>query len=422
MKRTPIAAEQARALLLVALFCATLFWRSPDLWVSPRFWAEEGKHYYAALQGESVFSMLTLVVRGNYLLLTNGVTYLATLTPATLAAHVTTYLSLLCLIFCIWLLSILSIQQGWSLFTSALTAIVLALLPQGYEIYLTATNIQWVCSVGMLLLSVVQTSDWRPHRQWIGYAFTLLAGLTGVCSVMLAPFFLIRKRIEPSAFHFNAGMILAVCTMLHAGVIFSNEHVDRNIPSNLFLLSFPTVLQSVFSPLVGATAVDRWVATAQASAHGWATILAIYLGSIPLLWAACLGAEKKGSRGNLTYTLTGAWILVCTLNTLGSLGDPKGLLSGWSGGRYYYLGAVCFLLLLASTASSERPLRSKIAIACICMMVATGVAQKKHGIWKNWLIKGESWRAQVLRCPDTRPCDVQAWPGGPDWTFQLKSR
>lgn len=118
MKRTPIAVEQARALLLVALFCAALFWRSPDLWVSPRFWAEEGKHYYAALQGESVFSMLTLVVRGNYLLLTNGVTYLATLTPATLAAHVTTYLSLLCLIFCIWLLSILSVQQGWSLFSS----------------------------------------------------------------------------------------------------------------------------------------------------------------------------------------------------------------------------------------------------------------------------------------------------------------
>lgn len=66
-----------------------------DLLTQPRFWSEEGRYHYEALQ-TSRWSVFTLVVRGNFQLITNFGVAIATLVPAVWAPAVTTYFGTHC--------------------------------------------------------------------------------------------------------------------------------------------------------------------------------------------------------------------------------------------------------------------------------------------------------------------------------------
>src|SRR5690349_25149107 len=108
MKRLSLSADQLssmfpppdrlplrrRAPLICAIFVIALLARSPWLFTGVRMWAEEATNYYAALEGADLLSALTLVVRGNYQLLTNASAFLAQFVPAVWAAHVTTVIAL----------------------------------------------------------------------------------------------------------------------------------------------------------------------------------------------------------------------------------------------------------------------------------------------------------------------------------------
>lgn len=179
-----------RALVLTTLFVGLLLWRSPDLLIHPRLWAEEGRFYYNGLQNGA--SPLTLVIRGNYQIVTNLICYLATLVPAEWAAHITTYCSLLVALWCIVLFSRFSIESGWSLVRSATIVAILALLAHGYEVYLSSTNTQWLCALSLLFICLGQWSTLRGPRRVPLYAWVAVCALSGVPSSVMAPVFLVR--------------------------------------------------------------------------------------------------------------------------------------------------------------------------------------------------------------------------------------
>ncbi|MFT3929007.1 MAG: hypothetical protein QM709_01815 [Spongiibacteraceae bacterium] len=412
---------QKKIFILVALFWSTLFWRSPALFLSPRFWAEEGKYYYSNLQDENFFSTFTLIIRGNFQLLTNWIAYFATLVPAKFAAYVSTYISLLLLGFFAGLVGLLSIQRNWPPLLSGIVIVILALLPQGYEIYLTGTNVQWICPACLLVISLLDTKDWSSSRKIAIYIFAAISGLTGVCSAMLAPAFILRKCISPSQFHFKIGLILSCCAVLHGVIILANAHPDRTFPLDLFILTFPLALQSIWSPLIGGEAVDRVVILLGKEGYGILNA-AIYVASLSLAAFAIFTARNKLKHKYIPFMLFGIWLGVSVLNVFGSLGDQNGLISGWAGGRYFFLGAVCFVIMLGFAASGESTIASKFALLLLITMMLSSIKQAHSVNWKNGLISGESWYARVSRCEDIRPCDVEVWPGGTNWSFQLKHK
>ena len=417
--------DQRRIAVAIALFWVTLFFRSPMLFLHPRFWAEEGSYYYAALQGRGFGSSFVLVVNGNFQLLTNWIAYCATLVPARFAAHVTTGLSLLVLGVFAGMVGLLSWQRRWPLPLAAVLLVNLALLPQGYELYLTGTNVQWICSACVLLLLLLDVSGWTRARLRLSYLLVIVAGLTGVCSVLLAPAFLLRKTVQPSAFHFRCGLILSACALLHALVIASTPHPGRLVPSELFFLSFPLALQTVWSPLLGGGNVDTllaWIFTGPWPRLGTALI---YLGALALAVFSLWGATRSAKSKALPWFLAWAWLSVSVLNVLGSLGNPWALVSGWAGGRYFFLGAICFLLLLAFVASNKPAAPSRGAVFLLALVMASALTTVFRGGWIDPLIRGESWEAAVERCGDRRPCQVRIWPaslGGRQWSVELQQR
>ena len=338
----------------------------------PRLWAEEGVYYYSSLQTDSFIAPMSLIVRGNFQLLTNWIAYLATIVPAIYAAYITTYCALLVLVIFIRLVGLLAVQRNWSPLLSVVIVANLALLPQGYEIYLTATNVQWVCSVSVLLIFILDVENLTIFHKKCFYFLVLISGFTGVCSVMLAPMLLLRGYLSNSRFHFNVGLILAGCAAFHIFIILGNLHQDRVFPTDIFTLTFPLILQSIFSPLIGAGVVDQGLALLNKVERAWVYFILVYLISLCLAAFTVISARSSIKDKQLALMIFVAWIYISILNVIGSIGDPSGLISGWGGGRYFYLGAVCFIILLGFVASSNSLIKSKIAYALLLLMADSG--------------------------------------------------
>jgi hypothetical protein len=131
-------------------------------------------------------------------------------------------------------------------------------------------------------------------------------------------------------------------------------------------------------------------------------------------------SKKDLQSRNLTAILICSWVYISVLNVIGSLGSPSGLISGWGGGRYFYLGAVCFLILLGLSVCIAPPIKKRIIFFLLLIMLAAGVGQALFGTWKSWIISGDSWSLVVDRCGEIRPCDVKVWP--PSMSFVLRHK
>ena len=247
-------------LLLTCLFGATLFLRSPDLLLTPRFWAEEATHYYAPLQSANVETAFTLIINGNYQLLTNLIAYVATLFPAEYAAHVSSYASFAIALGMAVLLGWIAIQRNWPTAIACIAVVALALLPQGYEVYLSLTNAQWVCSVCMLFVLVLNLDSFSRPGYRVILMVSVLLGLTGVTSAMLAPAFLARRWFSPSPRHVVIGLILAGCAALQLAIILQADHPLRSFVFDGSVITRALVSQTIIAPLFGPSGYSEVLA------------------------------------------------------------------------------------------------------------------------------------------------------------------
>ncbi|XHO06306.1 hypothetical protein ACEQUB_03228 [Ralstonia syzygii] len=405
--------------MLAALFVGLLLWRSPNLLLHPRFWAEEGRFYYNVLQSGA--SPLTLVVRGNYQIITNLICYMATLVPAEWAAHVTTYCSLLVALWCIILFSRFSAESGWSLAISALVVAIFALCAQGYEVYLSSTNAQWLSALSLLFICITPWANLRGFRGALMYAWVVVCAFSGVPSSIMTPVFLMRRRIFPSAAHFRFGLILAVGTAIQAAIIVLCPHPGRSFSLTTLIVTASWFLQTVASPIFTAGWVNFIVWFLGWLKSGYAVALAyIMLSSIAAF--ALVGSYRASKEKSAVVTLALVWIFVPSIQIFGALGNPDDLISGSTQGRYFFIGVACFVTLLGIAVNRASSFVRLPALSLLVMALCAGIFQARHGSWQSPMLFGPSWNEQVAACDGHRPCKVQAWPGGADWTFELHRR
>jgi hypothetical protein len=407
--------QSIRALLCTAVFVAALFLRSPMLFIHPRFWAEEGPAYYAALQGGTLFDALTLVVRGNFQLLTNLSVYLATWAPAVWAPAVTTYLALAMSMALAALVGTFSAQHGWSLPKALAVTAALALLPHGYEVYLTSTNVQWICGAALLVVSVIDVSGWDQRGRSVLYAGAVMCGLTGIPSVVVAPAFLARRFVAPSPVHFHIGLALAVCGAIQVAVLLTHAHPDRPLGVNGYAIASSLLLQTVLSPVLTVDVAETIARPLRAGVSAPRALFGLAGGAL-LVWYAATSAIRAARVALVPATLFALWLGVTVVQVVGALGDPMGLVSGGSGARYFLAGTLCFLLMLALAD------KSRLAGAVITVVLFSGAYQVvADPPWRQYMTNGPSWTQEVERCRHALPCAVMVWPSSPASLLQLTS-
>ena len=398
----------------LAFFVALSFVKAPAVLTDPRFWAEDGAFYFKDFRVLDAWGALLYVTNGNYQFLANVLVYLATKVPLVHAPAVTTYGAYLVEALVVVLIHAVVVSYGVNRLAGLLLVAAWTLMPASYETWASATNVQWTCSVSMLLVLVLPSGTIERHFAKT-LVWTAICGLTGVTSCMLAPGYLARACIDRSRHFAVLGALLVLCALLQLAVLMRYGVADRSFVLDPRILTLPTLLQTILVPLVG---VD-WIGELSAPLREGARALSafVYLVGLSLMLLAVLVARRARPTA-IILIVAGLWVLVSVVNTFGALGPPLGLISGKGGARYFLFGAMCFCLLLAIGTAAGSRLQSVIAAVLLLTIAGRSIAQ----IGEHWTIEhaeGPSWKQEVAKCAALAPCEVAIWPNG--WSVQLQS-
>ena len=174
-----------RTALLLAAAAGILFLRMPDRFLNSQFWAEDGYFFMQALENGT--GSLFMPYGGYQLLVPRIAEFVATKLPL---EHVPLFLNLAALTIALTVISRV-LSPRCPLRFKPLLALALVLVPRPEDIFLSIENIQWVMSLGVILLAISANPG-----TFLEYLYDCLAavicGLTGVFSILFLPLFGLR--------------------------------------------------------------------------------------------------------------------------------------------------------------------------------------------------------------------------------------
>ena len=195
-------ALSAGALLIV------VFARRPETFLNPQLWAEDGPVFFVQADEFGVHA-LTLPWAGYHHFLLRLIAAMSSPLNAQLvpAAYVGSSLCVLLLI----LLALFSPRIDLPVRPACALAIVL--IPHSGEAIGNLTNLQWVCSLGLVWLLLAR--DGATIRQYVTDGLVaVVLGLTGTFSILFAPLFAWRAWRRRT----TASLVLAVLVATTGGV------------------------------------------------------------------------------------------------------------------------------------------------------------------------------------------------------------
>jgi hypothetical protein len=412
------SASQWWLALYLVLFLVLSVAKAPQVLIGTRFWAEEGANYFAQFQTLGIRDVFQFVYNGNFLFLTNAIVYFATKVPLAYAPAVTTYAAYLVEALVVVLIHQVVVRYGVNRLAGLLLTVAWTLMPTRYETGASSTNLQWTCSVSMLFLVVLPKEDIARHFGK-SLLWTVLCGLNGVTSCMLAPGYLMRAWFERSRHFAILGVILCLCAAVHLLVLKHYGAGARELLLDARRLTMPGLLQTVLVPLLGVDLIDviaRPIREGVAPAS-WSAL--VYVAGIGLmLIPIVLAARAQGLA--LVAVIGGLWILVSVLNSFGALDRSTDLISPLAGARYYLMGATCFCLMLALGTTARAGFGRHLAIALLGIVVATSIDFRMRGTWTPLFTEGPSWKEGIAKCVPGASCTVPIWPQG--WSVAIVPR
>jgi hypothetical protein len=398
-----------------ATFIVLALTKSFGIFREPRFWAEEGRSFFAPFQSMSTAQALTHPYLGSLPGLTNTAVYLSTLVPIRFAPGVTTYFSLVFTAVVAFQIGLFAKDRGLNIYAGIALITAWTFLPQNYEVWMTSTNLQWIAEVSMLLVLALSGPALERHPG-LYTGWTVVCGLAGIPATILAPAFLIRAFVDRRRALCFIALALTMCALLQFLLVISGPSTARQFQTSPTIIFVPMLLQSVLSPLFSA---DVATAIGDAIKPHYLQITGIMLAaagvSIAIMVVSLFGALATASR-SIAFYIFGTWIFVSIVQTIGALySDPRDIFSGSDGGRYYFFGSTCLCMLLAIGTTSDRAHLRIVAIALLTLICITGIAQRYTSLWPRTYLFGPSWQSQLKRCANVSPCRVLTWPDGGMW-------
>jgi hypothetical protein len=392
----------------LAIYVAILFAKAPTLFVDPRFWAEEGTRFFPACQKGGLAACVSYLHLGTYQFLANAAVYLSTKVPLALAPLVTSFLALALQMVVVAQLVMFANAYRVPIMVAVLLVAAWALLPQMFEVGMSATNMQWVAGASVLLIFAMPL-EWLTQR-WKGAAiWCVICGLSGVPAVLFGPLFFLRALLERSEKVLAIGVMLAACAAVQAALIHSYALPTplRVYSREPIVLGVPIFLQTIVSPVASidfADVVGKAIASEQRGALFGA--LGIGLGILALL--------VSSARDRIVWLLLLAWAFVTLVQSFGGM-EAHYFLSGWVGGRYFLTGALT-ICLIAALGTVSSALRSPSTLILVTICVAGVVDLSSTDV--RAMLSGPSWSEQVRNCGASGHCTITVWPGSP-WVVDV---
>jgi hypothetical protein len=421
------AANLLRALVLVAA-CVVMALRAPLLLRQPRFWAEEGKVYFAyAYAADGLWRALLAPHQGYYHLFANLATVLALLVPVRHAPMVTTLLA-----FAAQALPLAIVLWGkaplWRTLPRSIVAVAIILLtPSSAECWLNAINSQFYLALSAALLLLEETPE-AVWRRWAYRGILALAALSGPVTAFLTPLFAVRAWAHRSDREAGTqAWMVGAGAMLQLGIVLTSLEIPPEGavrfaglgPANLLAV---IANRTIVMPLASSSAA-QWVCERLVQAHDAGSDGLIAFGLVVALGA--LGTFLCWKRPSSQRYLLAASLLLTTLSTISALisaGQTKWVLV-WPGTaiRYYYAPSVLLMMAFWGRVDTQpkrwrRP-ASLLAALALTVGLVLGAADYRPlmqpFVSDDWPV----WQEEVAVW-ETRPgYRLEIWP--PPWDMQL---
>ena len=274
-----------------------------------------------------------------------------------------------------------------------------------FEVWMTATNVQWVAGVSMLLI-VVMPDGW-VEQHWKGIiVWAALCGLSGVPAVIVTPIVFLRAIVNRSPRLLAIATILGCAALLQGLVLlmFGTSPL-RTYPRNLLSLGVSLLLNTVLSPLFSIDFASTLVQ------GGRTTLLGLIILGGGIMAIVISNAWTCTRNCIMTVSLL-AWIIITSIQTFGGLGPDK-VMSVFANSRYFLFGAMCLCVMLAWGSKAKSNYRRWASTYLLVSVAITGVTNTfGNRNVRQYFLNGPSWSRQIGACPEDKPCHVSIWPGG----------
>ena len=415
--------------LLLGIVALAIVAREPTFLTSPRFWAEEGTICFRFAWHHSWWEALFTPQLGYYSLWTNLAVVLAARVAALEYAPLVTTLMALAVQLLPFAVVFWSDSPLWATTVNkALFAVLAFTTSSSGEIWLNVINSQFHLCLATFLILVDEESRASLVR-WFKRLVVALAGLTGVASILLLPFFLVawcrggRREARVHAVALLSGCLLQVPVHAYFG---DYKSVGARAAGTDVLATPLVLVQHVFvKPLVGldlATTSSRLLTEGLelAGPHGAPRLLAA------LILVLLIYGGLRRLAGPLALRprppIAEAVLLVSLVSAALATSPSRDLLDPRTGSRYFYAPAIFWLVALHDRAWSASASRTstRLAIAAWLMVVGAGLLYLHSSLFfdPSW----PRWREEVVQWRFNPDHALRVWPGWGDWRMSLMPR
>jgi hypothetical protein len=412
VRRHVIALRAAAVLLGVVV----MWGRQPAFFSEPRFWAEEGRVFFARAWTAPWWDMLVAAPLLYLSFYTNlAVVLAANVVPLERAPLVTTLAALVAQTVPLVLLAgAVAPEWGDGRRYVAMAIVLFASLTD--EIWLTTLHSHYYFAL-IAFVILLEPGNVGRVRAVVYATLTGLAGLSGPVPCFLVPLFAwkaYRSRNRADAWQLGA---LAAATLVH--VVAALTHLIAHHKSvaelvargpagpaaGLGVAGFPCILwmKMIVLPIAGVDTADAFGGACESITRGTSVVADSIFAAALLAQAGFLlvwlGAGLPRRWRGLA---TGSFVLIATSSILLSFGDKRILLESAPGSsRYAYVPGVILLLLLLQNvwrAPGESPsLRNVVAAVLLAVGLVGGLARYRETVrwrpsWPSWRSEVEAWR------------------------------
>jgi hypothetical protein len=406
--------EAARVLLNVALvliFALLVVARNPNVFILGRFWAEEGRDYFATAweAGHAWLPGLTFVL-GGYIDLAASV-------PATIAAHwvpledapyLTSAFGLAAQLFPPLIL-LSSGDQGWRNRPVVLIAALLLILipPLKQEVWLNTIASQYHFALGCALALALPPGG-RISAALRGFVL-VIGPLAGPACVILAPLFGVRALRDKDRWRWREFALIGAASLIQLTVMALHREPRRDFATGPVILSYTMLDQFLVLPFFGisfarnvsSALLDAW----EAGRVFWPAVFVAPICSVVLV-----AATLRGRRDNAAFwfAITGLWLaLVSFLGAL-TIGRPQDLILVVFGTRYAYTPQVLISLALLRIGTTASRNMRWLPLLLAGWLIVVGAIEYRHP--DGAATSGPSWASQVALWRHDPSTTMQLWP------------
>ena len=415
-------------LSLLAVYAALIYLREPRFFLQPRFWAEEGTTHFYFAYSLHWFPALWHPVKGYLNFWANFSTVLAArLVPLEHAPLVTTLMAFLVQVLLgAWIVTTpLAIANRWYK-KAAMLAIVLV-VPVTSEIWLNSINsMEFLCVITFLIL--IESTQQARFRRSAGYVLLALGGLSGLDSLLLAPFFFLRAWREKSRPRTVQTLILAGCGLVQLAIVLSASGMGSLAYrfAGINSLGLRTMVIIFFTQSIGLLIAGFNQMTALAvqlslldAANPFAlklVTLAILLFEIAFLVYLTL---KLPPQERLFYAGSYLWLIMALVFFSIDRDKSPYMTPGYGHRHFFAANAILGFLILANLDGSPGrrwKFRSLFAAALLGLALFWGAIQFEPTLyrypgWPSWPDQVAAWRLDPTR-------SLLIWPE--TWKMYLK--